>query len=171
MEEENQVDGTINPSEELDLDIQDNDEDVEVLRARLAEAEEAKRQLTARARKAEAEAKAIKQKPAEAPQNINNPTLSADEVDIKILTAQGVDADSIEYLKKVARVNGTSILAAQADELYVAFTEKREKERKQQEASLGASRGSAQSRKQKDFSTPGLSDEEHKELWKRKVGG
>lgn len=169
MEEEYQVDETINSSEELDLEVQDDVEDVEVLKAKLAEAEEAKRQLTARAHKAEAQAKAIKQKPAEAPQTISN-NLSADEVDVKILQSQGMDEDSLNYLKKLAKVNGTSILAAQTDELFVSYKQNKEAKAKSESASLGASRGSGQTRKSKSFDTPDLENADHKELWLKSRG-
>jgi len=54
MEDETQVDSTINESEEVEetLDLDDT-EDVEVLKEKLQKAEEARRQLTARAKRAE----------------------------------------------------------------------------------------------------------------------
>lgn len=106
-----------------------------------------------------------KAKPSEAPPLAPN-ALSADDVDVKILQSQGADEATIEYLKKIAKVNGTSVLAAQSDDLFVAFKEKKEREDKAQKASIGASQGSGSSQKGKTVSTPGLSAEEHKELWK-----
>ena len=170
MEEEYQVDEAINSSEEQELETTpEGNEETEALQVKLAEAEEAKRQLTARAHKAEAEAKALKAKQGEAPQNINS-SLSADEVDIKILQSQGVDEDSLNYLKKLAKVNGTSILAAQTDELYVSYKQNKEAKAKSEQASLGASRGSGQARKVKSFGTPDLETQDHKELWLKQKG-
>lgn len=135
---------------------------------KLAEAEEAKRQLTARAHKAETELKALKNAPKA--ENITNNGLSADDVDVKILQSQGVDEDSINYLKKLAKVNGTSILAAQTDELYGAYKSKKESDEKNAKATLGASRGSGQAKKVKEISTPGISTSDHRELWNKANG-
>lgn len=140
-------------------------DDVEALKQQLAEAEEAKRQLTARAKTAEAK---LKEKPQE--KEIINPSLSAEDVDIKILQSQGKSEESIAYLKKLAQVNGTSILAAQSDELYLAYEEKREAKIKADKASLGATRGSGQTQKSKGVTTPDLSEAEHKALWRQQMG-
>ena len=149
--------------------VLDEATEVEALKVSLAEAEEAKRQLTARAHKAEAEVKAHKATKAEAPPLAPN-ALSADDVDVKILQSQGADEATIEYLKKIAKVNGTSVLAAQSDDLFVAFKEKKEREDKAQKASIGASKGSGSSQKGKTVATPGLTDEEHKDLWRQANG-
>lgn len=169
MEEENQVDETTNSSEELDLEVQDDVEDVETIKAELEKERQARVELTARAKRAEAEAKALKAK-AEAPQKINN-TLPVEEVmDVKILQSQGVDEEQIAFLKDLAKVKGTSLLAAQHDNLYKLYKAEDEAKRKSQEASLPASRGSGQVKRSENFNTPSLSDEKHKELWKQKVG-
>lgn len=170
MEEEQQVDETTTSSEELDLEVQDNVEDIEAIKAELERERQARIEITARAKRAEAEARTLKQKTAEAPQNINNQSLSAEDVDIKILISQGVGEDHIEYLKKLAKVNGTSILAAQSDPIYLGFKREKEAEKKSQEASLGASRGSGQSKKGKSFQTPDLPSQDHRELWNKQMG-
>jgi hypothetical protein len=150
----------------LEEETTDDIEDIAMLKTRLEEVEEAKRQLTARAHRAEAEAKALRAKPKPASQEVNN-TLSADDVDTKILQSQGMSDDLIAELKALATVRGKSILATQLDPIFIAIKAGREAEEKNAKASLGASRGSGQNKPKKNPSTPGLSDEEHKELWRK----
>lgn len=116
------------------------------------------KKLYERAKKAEAELKTLKSKPAEAKVS---PQLDVEET---VLLAQGMPEDLLKQLRKVAKVNDTSLIKAQTDPIFVAVKEKYEKELKQKDASLGASRGSAAAKPKKDFSTPGLTREEHKAL-------
>ena len=170
MDDESNVAVDTGTDEEIVLDETINDtEDVDAVRARLTDAEEAKRQLTARAHKAEAELKKLKE--AKAPQEkIINNGLDADSVDVKILQSQGVSEDLIEQLKKLAKVSGTSILAAQSDPIFQVMKERKEAEDKKAKASVGASRGSGSPTVKKDFNSPGLTEAEHKELWKKRNG-
>lgn len=170
MDEESTVTVDTDTDEEVVLDETTDGEDIDALRQKATEAEEAKRQLTARAHKAEAELKAIKAKQAEAPQsNINN-GLDSDAVDVKILQSQGMSEYLITELKALAKVRGTSILATQLDPIFVTIKEKSEQEEKAKKASLPASRGSGSPTAKKSFNTPGLTDEEHKELWLKSQG-
>jgi hypothetical protein len=98
------------------------------------------------------------------------PVLSEEVVEVKILKSQGVSDELITQLKKIAKVNETGLIEAQADPYFVAYKDKLEEELKKAKASLGASRGSGSVKKGKDFSTSGLSDEEHKQLWKDRMG-
>ena len=166
MENEEKVVDATESTEVLELENELGDtEDIEAIKKELADALEAKRQLTARAKTAEAK---LKEKPE--PTQINNNGLSADDVDVKILQSQGLDEDAIKYLKKLAQVNGTSIIAAQSDELFEAYKTKKETEEKTKKASLGASRGSGQAKKEASMTTPGLSDADHKALWNKQNG-
>ena len=160
-----------NSNEEIDLETeQSNDiEDVEALKRQIEEKDTFARQAVARAKKAEADLKALKEKAGEATQITNNAP-SEETIDVKILQSQGLDDEAISYLKKIAQVNGTTLIEAKKDELYKAFEEKREREEKAKKASLGASRGSGAIRKEKSITSPGLSDEEHKELWRKSLG-
>jgi hypothetical protein len=54
--------------------------------------------------------------------------------------------------------------------MFVAIKEKYEQEQRDKEAALGASKGSGAGKPKKDLSTPGLSAEEHKKLWRQTVG-
>ena len=167
-----QLEATI-PNEELELE--NNLEDVEDIELAKEEAEKAKqfaRQALARAKKAEAELKELKknEKPAEAPQTTNSNPLTPDEIDARVLRLQGMDTDVLEALKKVAKINGTSLIEAQTDSVFVAMKSKIEAEKVSEQAKLGASKGSGTQRKQKTFNTQGLTDAEHKELWKQAQG-
>ena len=171
-EKDPQADSIIS-DEELDLELElDNTEDVEDLKLKLEEAREANRKINARAKIAEAKLKEKESQPTQtteqkATQPISNPVLTAEDVEVRILKAQGVSNDEIVYLKKLAAVNGTSIIGAQSDELFSAFKSKKEEQEKSEKSKLGASRGSSSVKREKDYSTPGLTDEEHKEIWKR----
>jgi len=133
--------------------------DVEALQA-------TNKKLYERAKKAEADLKALKgaPKPAEAkpasPQNVEE-TVILDK-----WTEKGVSnaEELMDTLKKIARVEGISLIKAQTDTVFVAMKEKFEKDQKQKDASLPASRGSGAVKVQKTVSTPGLSREDHKKL-------
>lgn len=158
-----QQDGIILDEEQnFEEQIEDTD-DVEAIKEQLAEALEAKRQLTVRAKKAEAQ---LKEKVVSQPsQNINN-TLTADDVEVRILKAQGLSEDEINYLKKLAKVNDASIIESQSDELFQAFKLKKQEAEKADKAKLGASRGSGTVKQSKTVSSEGLTDAEHKQLWR-----
>lgn len=175
MSEQDQVLETTNSNEEVVLEETTEEENLEALKAENEELRKKAEQfpnVVARAKKAEEELKAYKAKAAsETTQTLEEKsTLTERDVDVKILQSQGLDEEAIEFLKKLAAVNGTSVLAAQSDELYSSFKDKREAKEKSEKAALGASRGSSPSKKQKDTTTPGLSDEDHKALWKQKQG-
>lgn len=156
-----------NEEENFEDEIQDT-EDVDVLKDTIEKDRIAKQQILARAKKAEAELKALKEKKPEATQFNNN--LTGEEIEITILKAQKVSEDEINYLKKLAKVNGTSIIDAQNDELFTAFKAKKEAEEKSEKAKLGASRGSGSVKKEKEINSPNLSEADHKELWKARQG-
>jgi len=158
-----------NDNQEVELNLEEVQEgteaqDYELLNAELEKAKEIKKAYEIRAKKAEAELKTLK---SEAPQINNNQTLTVEAVETKILKAQGMSDDDIARLKKIASINGTGIIEAQSDDLFTGWKEKKESEEKANKAKLGASRGSGSVKKSKDFTTPGLSDEERKELWRQ----
>lgn len=169
-EQDEQVVETTNSNEELELETElDNTEDVDALREELEKANTAKQQILARAKKAEAELKAFKSAPAT--QNINNTNiLTAEDIEVKILKAQGLSEDEITYLRKLAKVNESSLIEAQSDEMYQVFKKKKEDEAKSEKARLGASRGSGTAKQQKTVSSEGLTPEEHKALWREQMG-
>jgi len=157
LEEETQDDTEI----EIELD------DYEV------ESEEEKIDWEARAKKAEAllvQRKKQEKKQVRPVQTAQTNTLTEEAVEIKILKAQGVTEDQISQLKKIARVNETSVIDAQSDPYFVAWKEAREQEAKANKAKLPAARGSSSVSKAKNFNSPELTEAEHKELWKQRQG-
>lgn len=97
-------------------------------------------------------------------------TNSTQNVEETVLKAQGMTDDELAYLKKVATVNGTSLLDARKDELFTTWKEKEEREQAAQKARLGASKGAGSKSQPVTFNTPGLTPEQHKELWKQRQG-
>lgn len=103
------------------------------------------------------------QKPqSEAPQKAPQ-QLGVEEV---VLLANGMPEDLLAKLKVIAQVNGSSLIKAQQDPVFKGIKENFEKDLKQKEASLPASRGSGTVKPKKDLTTPGLSREEHMALLK-----
>lgn len=102
------------------------------------------------------------------PKNINNQTnsLSPEEVDVKILLSQGYTEDLITELKAVAKARNKNLFAATQDSIFLAIKKEKEDEAKLQRARLGASRSSGTAKKEKSTTTPGLSEEEHKQIWR-----
>jgi hypothetical protein len=99
--------------------------------------------------------------PAKAPQ-----PASPQSVEETVLLANGMDEELLTKLKAVARVEGIgSLIKAQTNPIFIAVKEKFEKEKKQQEASLGASRGAGAVKAEKSFNSPGLSRDEHKKMF------
>jgi hypothetical protein len=137
-----------NGEENSDQEIDNDTDDVEALREALEREKIAKQQILARAKKAEALLKENKEKP-----SLNNNVLTSDDVETKILKAQGLPDDEINYLKKLAKLNDTSIIEAQSDEIFKSFKANKEAQEKSEKAKLGASRGSGTVKKEKTFTT------------------
>lgn len=150
------------PEEELDLEVElDNTEDVEAIKARAEKVETFARQAVARAKKAEEELKAFK-KPKESTAQVASPQSSS--VEETVLLATGMPEELLGELKAVASVRNVSLIKAQADPIFVAVKEKFERDQKQKDASMPASRGSGQAKPKITAATPGISREEHKRL-------
>lgn len=82
-----------------------------------------------------------------------------------ILIAKGMDEESLSQLKVIAKGKGVSLLEAEKDPLFVSYFEKVQKEKKSEQAKLGASKGSAFKETKPQFKS-GLTREEHIALWK-----
>lgn len=113
------------------------------------------KKLYERAKKAEAELKTVKA--------TAKPT-SPVNVEETVLLANGMSEELLGELKAVAAVRRTTLIKAQNDPIFVAVKERFEKETKRKEADLPASRGAGTVKPKKDFMSPGLSREEHKEM-------
>lgn len=165
MENENefvaQQDTDTTENDELELELEP-EEDVEALKKEIE---------TLKAQKEHWRKKAAQPvEKTEQPKTETTPSITEEVIEVKILKAQGVSDELITQLKKIARVNETSIIEAQSDPYFIAFKEKIEAEAKKEKASLPASRNSGSVRKSKDFTSTGLSEEEHKQLWKDRMG-
>lgn len=82
-----------------------------------------------------------------------------------ILIAKGMDDENISQLKAIAKGKNISLLEAEKDPLFVSYYEKVQKEKKSEQAKLGASKGSSYKESKPEFK-PGLTREEHMALWK-----
>ena len=171
------IDSTTTEPQEQELEITleetTEEETVESLKAKLDEANaklekeaEARRQLTARAKTAEA--KAVK--PIEKPQTQINNGIDLATMEKTILKSQGMSDELLNELVALSKVRGKSLLDTQSDPIFIALKESKEKEEKSAKANLGASKGSGSVKKGKDFNTPNLTEEEHKEMWKNSQG-
>lgn len=85
------------------------------------------------------------------------------------LYAKGLDDDQVEYVQKVAVLEGKSLKEASESDLYTTWNEKRAQRLKDEKAQLRASNGSRVAVK-KDFKSGSLSEDEHKALYKEKYG-
>lgn len=172
MSEQDQVqDLATNESQDQELEI--NLDDIENVEGEAKTyTEEQFRQVVARAKKAEAQLKATKQTTQQtASQTLTNaPSNTTDDIDVKILKSQGTPQDEIEVLQKIAKVNNTTVIDAKNDNLFKLYISNKEQQEKADKARLGASKGSGNVKKEKGFNTPGLSQEEHRRLWREKNG-
>ena len=91
-------------------------------------------------------------------------SLSAEEA---ALLVNGMPKELLKELKVIAQVRGTGLIETQNDPVFLGIKDNFDKTKKQNEASLPASRGSGNVKPKKDFNTPGLSREEHIELLKK----
>jgi hypothetical protein len=103
------------------------------------------------------------EKPATTPQK--DTASQATNVEETVLLAQGMPEKLLSQLKKLAQLNGTSLIKAQSDPIFVAVKEKYDNELKSKKASVGSSKGSGSAKPKKDASTPGLTREEHVALF------
>lgn len=166
MENENEIvsqqDTDTTENDELELELEP-EEDVEALKKEIET-------LTAQKEHWRKKATQPIQKTEQPKQTETTPSITEEVIEVKILKAQGVSDELITQLKKIARVNDTSIIDAQSDPYFVAYKEKLEEEAKKEKASLPASRNSGSVKRSKDTTTTGLSEDEHKQLWKEKMG-
>ena len=116
---------------------------------------------------AERKAKKLEEKPAQAPVRQETGTLSEDDI-LVITTLQ--DKELIERARKIARLEGITLAEAVNNPMFTYAKQAYEEEQRKEKASMEASRGSGSRGQKKTLATAGLSKEEHKELWKKRVG-
>jgi len=101
-------------------------------------------------------------KPEPKQQTLQTEQLTRDEV---ILIAKGHDDETLNQLKVIAKGKGVSLLDAEKDPLFTSYFDKVQKEKRSEQAKLGASKGSAFKETKAEFKS-GLTREEHMALWK-----
>jgi hypothetical protein len=164
MTEEEIVSSEIDTDQENDTDVDvevevkeddsaDSSDDIEKLKAENAKL----KAILIRKKKGESEGKEVK------PQ-AQTEGLSKDEL---IAFAQGHSEEEVEMLKKISQVEGVSLKDAKESVMFKAYKDAKDAEIKAQKAQLSASKGSGGKGAQKAFNTPGLSRDEHRELFKK----
>lgn len=118
------------------------------------------------AKKWKAIAEREKRKASKTPADQNLDTL----VEEKVLKNMGMDDESLNYLKKVAALNGQTLGEAQKDNVFLNWKAVREQAQKVESAQVGASKGSGSRSQQPTFASKGLSNDQHKEMWKKAMG-
>lgn len=136
-----------------------------------------------RAEKAEAELKALKEsmktqesKPAKSKETKNPITSDRDETFIiSALSSKGLSFEEIDtYLtkaKKISAIEEIPLSKALDTDIFKAFDKSYQEEKKREQASMGASRGSGSAAQKKTLLTPGLSDKEWNELHRKQILG
>jgi hypothetical protein len=89
--------------------------------------------------------------------------------DLFVISSHDLTQEEYAYAKKVGKMEDMPIGEAVKNPLFTTWRQNRQEEVKRQEASMGASKGSGSRKKQKTFETPHLSQDDHKELWKKRV--
>lgn len=152
----NESEETVQPEESNQEETLETESEVDV-----AQLQATNKKLFERAKKAEADLKALKSAPKLTQAQSASSQASVEET---VLLANGMPEDLLAELKVVAKVRNVSIIKAQNDPIFVAVKEKFEKDKKTEQASMPASRGSSGVKAKKTFSTPNLSREDHRAM-------
>ena len=88
----------------------------------------------------------------------------------QVLKAQGMSDELLNVLKTISEEKGTDLISSQTDDYFLYRQEKMKQEAMDKEAALGASSGSGAGKPRKSFATPGLSEDEHKAMFKKVAG-
>lgn len=78
-------------------------------------------------------------KKAEKPATTKSQNTNIEEV---VLKAQGVTSEELDVLKKIAQIQGVSVIDARNDDYFVNWKKKQEEEKQREATSMPASRGS-----------------------------
>jgi len=87
-----------------------------------------------------------------------------------ILFAQGLSEEEINHASKIAKVDGTSLTEAVGGDFFKTWKKSNEDKVRSEKAQLGTSKGSPKVEGKKDFNTPNLSKDDHKELFMKSQG-
>ncbi len=166
MDNENQVVEATNSNEEVVVEETKDTTEEETVEtpAEKTYSEKEFKQVLARAKKAE---EALKKIP---PANNFTNSPSDELIEEKVLLSQGMDAELLKELKAIAKVRGKGLIESQNDPIFVALKKSKEDDEKAKKSKLGASKGSGTVKKEKTINSPGLTEEEHKALWRESMG-
>lgn len=96
-------------------------------------------------------------------------TGSLSEDDILTITMLQ-DKELIERARKIARLEGISLAEAVENPMFTYAKQAYEEEKRKEKSQMEASRGSGTRGQRKTFTTPGLTKEQHKELFMKRQG-
>lgn len=102
--------------------------------------------------------------------NLQDKPTSVSMEDVFVVSSNQLSSEEYNYAQKVAELNETTLQEAVKDDLFKSWREKQKEETKKQQAEMGASKGSKGMKEKKSFDSKGLSQEEHKALFKEKMG-
>lgn len=99
------------------------------------------------------------------------PTPSGVTREEALLYSRGYSLEEVEKARVFAQAEGEKnlLLAVELD-TFKAWRETTLKKAEEEKARLGASRGALKTKPKRDFKTPGLTDEEHRNLWRQRTG-
>lgn len=175
--EENDKD-TLDHPEEVEEQVEETTEEVETSTEEATDVETPQTETDeARLARLERQAKRLKKKLGivDEPVVVDKPKPKAKpakqdttlDIEAKILkVAKGFSDEEIARAKQIAVLEEIDITSAISHDLFTSWKDRRDKEA---DAELRASRGGVVKRKEKTFSTPGLSREEHKALFEKRM--
>lgn len=152
--------GTLNESQDSDSSDGSENADEKYLNAkrRAEKAESDKKDLQAKLRALTGDSTEEKV------QNRTEQTgLSREEA---ILFARGLTEEAVNQIDKIAKIEGISKLEAAEGDYFKTWKKTQEEKAKSEKAQLGTSKGSPRTPEKKGLSTPGLTRDEHMELFK-----
>lgn len=166
-------DGAANPTETKTSDV-----DTEALKAQVEterkKFEDQRRRAEKREKRLEEVEEELKKfksaKPETQPNESKSEPVSGLSREEAILIAKGLSVEEVEKAKKIALIEGIDPIKAVESDYFKTWKSEEDKKREISNTQLPASHGSAKSKPKIDFNTPGLTPEQHKELWKAKMG-
>ena len=158
------TDTNVEVEEDTNISEEEVQEETPDLVEELEKERKAKSQILARAKKAEEELKILKSKPQE--NKINDPQLS-DELK---LIARGLSDEAIEKAKVIAKGKGIALTEAVKDPDFIVIQKDLEEKEKREEAKLGASKGSGETKEKVTGLESGSTRDEHKKAFKELAG-
>lgn len=114
--------------------------------------------------------KAEKQKPVQKDLPTNAPSSKLEDAAMLILEDKGFTEEDIELARKVASIEGVTLLQATKTKAFELYKKAKDEEAKQQRASIGASRRAQTYEPPKSMEDLSKSREDHMKAWREAVG-